>query len=444
MKKSTFGWKFLWVFLGWAALTWVGFAQPNPADLDGDGFVNLFDLTFLTERWLSADCAADSRCEGADIDGNGQVDLADFSILTRSWSTELPVWADEFSGTSLDLQKWTVYNKADGTDCWYAPKNIEVSDGCLKIYSFEEFYNGRRWTGGYIDTENKYNPQYKYLVARIRHSFANSYIWATWWTVGWNGSLIWPPEFDICEFQGGPGERSPGQWYHWDENGKDTWLGCSAPVDESRWHTYGVYWNENTPPVFYINGIVSCRPAGPVSGALFPMKLKLTSSPNSRTRVPGCPLAVFEVDYVRVYDNPPPPPPPPPGLVSRYKPAFASSVQPGNEIAYANDGSLNTRWAADSASYPQWWKVDLGTVYNLSRADIFWYNSASRAYRYRIEVSTDDVVYTTAVNRTSNSTYGDTSDSFTAAARYIRITITGCSNPSGYASMYEVNIYGRD
>jgi hypothetical protein len=174
-----------------------------------------------------------------------------------------------------------------------------------------------------------------------------------------------------------------------------------------------------------------------------PMKLKLTSSPNSANRYSGCLLGDFEVDYVRVYDAPPPPPPPPPGVVSQYKPATASSAESGNPAANANDGGPTTRWAASSTAYPQWWKVDLGASYNLTRTDINWYNSSSRAYKYKIEVSPDNIAYTTVVDKTGNTTYGDTSDSFTATGRYVRITVTGCTSGSVFASAYEIKVYGN-
>ena len=129
-------------------------------------------------------------------------------------------------------------------------------------------------------------------------------------------------------------------------------------------------------------------------------------------------------------------------LLSQGKAATASSYQAGNLVANANDGNLSTRWAAVDGTYPQWWKVDLGVGYQLSRVDINWYNSSSRAYKYRIEVSNDNVAFTTVVDNTGNTVYGDTSNSFTATARYVRITITGCST-SGYASAYEIKVYGR-
>jgi beta-galactosidase len=138
-----------------------------------------------------------------------------------------------------------------------------------------------------------------------------------------------------------------------------------------------------------------------------------------------------------------PTPTAPPGgsLLSQGKAATASSFQAGNEVAKGNDGSTSTRWAASGATFPQWWKVDLGASYSLSRVDINWYNSATRSFKYKIEVSTDNVTFTTVVDKTGNTTMGDTSDSFSATGRYVRITITGAS--AGWASAYEFKVYGN-
>jgi beta-glucanase (GH16 family) len=141
--------------------------------------------------------------------------------------------------------------------------------------------------------------------------------------------------------------------------------------------------------------------------------------------------------------TPTPTPTAPPGgsLLSQGKAATASSFQAGNEVAKGNDGSTSTRWAASGATFPQWWKVDLGAGYNLSRVDINWYSSATRSFKYKIEVSTDNVTFTTVVDKTGNTATGNTSDSFSATGRYVRITITGAS--AGWASAYEFKVYGN-
>lgn len=216
------------------------------------------------------------------------------------------LWEDNFDGTSVDTSKWEILDEADGSDSWYRPENIAVSDGTLKLYNKEELYNGKHWTGGHIDA--LYYPQYKYLEARVKHSSADTYIWSAWWTVGWaSNTWHWPPEFDICEFQGGGSNKTPGQWYHYlNGSGNHTWTGSDTGMDETQWHTYGIYWDDSNSPVFYVDGSVSNIPGlgsgePPAMGA----KLKLTSSPNSMNRFSGCALGTMEVDWVRVYDEPP-------------------------------------------------------------------------------------------------------------------------------------------
>ena len=245
------------------------------------------------------------------------------------------LWSDEFDGTNVDTTKWTVYNQEDSgdSDCWYTPSNVVVSGGTLKIYSYQQLYNGKHWTGGYIDTApaSSEHPRYQYLEARVRITPADSYVWATWWTVGWNGSLIWPPEFDICEYQGAT-NKSPGQTYHYTSS---SYVGWSTGVDETQWHTYGVYWTTNTAPDFYLDGVKVFTATGHTVTNV-DMKLKLTSSPNSNTRFSGCPLGPMEVDYVRVYSGPPsvPPPAAPTGLT-------ATAV---------SSNQINLSWAASTGA----------------------------------------------------------------------------------------------
>ena len=122
--------------------------------------------------------------------------------------------------------------------------------------------------------------------------------------------------------------------------------------------------------------------------------------------------------------------------------ATADSSDDGvNVPANGNDGDLTTRWAASTGTYPQWWAVDLGDKYILQSATIDWYNAASRYYQYDIQVSSDGVNYTTVVNKTGNTTMGNTTDTFSATNRYVRVYVTGAS--AGYASFYECQLFGN-
>jgi F5/8 type C domain len=125
--------------------------------------------------------------------------------------------------------------------------------------------------------------------------------------------------------------------------------------------------------------------------------------------------------------------------------ATASSSQANHPAADANDyeSSSPTRWAASSSRYPQTWTVDLGMDYYLDSMQINWYNNDSRSYQYKIGVSEDGNTFQTILDRTRNTNRGITSDSLSGFNRYVRVTITGCSDHDGYASMWDCSIIGH-
>ncbi len=135
------------------------------------------------------------------------------------------------------------------------------------------------------------------------------------------------------------------------------------------------------------------------------------------------------------------PPAVPAGLLSQFRPVTASSFQGGFFPESANDGKTSvTRWTANGGAYPQWWRVDLGSTCNLTNATISWFNGV--AFQYRLETSTDDVNYSTLVDATANAVQNTTSDNFSTAARFIRVTVTGVTPSGGWAAFYECQIFG--
>ncbi|HSY18089.1 MAG TPA: DUF5010 domain-containing protein [Candidatus Acidoferrales bacterium] len=131
-----------------------------------------------------------------------------------------------------------------------------------------------------------------------------------------------------------------------------------------------------------------------------------------------------------------------PALLSAAQAVTASSFQTGNGPFQGNDGNLLTRWAANGAIFPSWWRVDLGTNYALGTAIIDWYGAGGRSYPYRIETSTNDINYLTVVDKTGNTSVDNSTDTFSAVARYVRITVTGGSQVGGFPSFFECKIYG--
>ena len=128
--------------------------------------------------------------------------------------------------------------------------------------------------------------------------------------------------------------------------------------------------------------------------------------------------------------------------IGQGKAASASSTQSGKPASMGNDGSTTTRWCASNGSVPQWWKVDLGSSRTISGSEVMWEKSGV-IYKYRVQTSTDNVNWTTRVDKTSNtSTAQIQSHSFSATARYARIYVT--SLPSGtWASLYEFRVFGQ-
>jgi hypothetical protein len=126
------------------------------------------------------------------------------------------------------------------------------------------------------------------------------------------------------------------------------------------------------------------------------------------------------------------------------KPATADSEQAsrGNTASKGNDGNSSTRWCANDGRLNHWWKVDLGASYTLTGTKVRF--QFARNYRYKIEVSTDNINWTIVVNRTTTTSTAQTrQDSFSATGRYVRITYTGLLwYPATWASHYEFEVYG--
>jgi rhamnogalacturonyl hydrolase YesR/regulation of enolase protein 1 (concanavalin A-like superfamily) len=122
------------------------------------------------------------------------------------------------------------------------------------------------------------------------------------------------------------------------------------------------------------------------------------------------------------------------------KPVSFSSQQTGNEATHAVDGDISTRWSADT--YPEWIQVDLGSIYNINKTELVPY--LDRAYRYKIEISTDNTNFIQVVDRTANTVGGSLlTDTFTAqSARFVKLTVTGVYNDATtWSSINEFRVF---
>jgi hypothetical protein len=87
----------------------------------------------------------------------------------------------------------------------------------------------------------------------------------------------------------------------------------------------------------------------------------------------------------------------------------------------------------------------LGQSTNIGKVVALWGDWFYRdwAYQYTIGVSENGATFTTVVDRTGNTTAGETTDTFSAQGRYVRITIVA-GNPSAYVAAREFKVYGDD
>ncbi|MCD9025392.1 DUF7402 domain-containing protein [Cohnella silvisoli] len=114
-----------------------------------------------------------------------------------------------------------------------------------------------------------------------------------------------------------------------------------------------------------------------------------------------------------------------------------SSTFTGFPAGNATDGDGTTRWSSAASGGTEWFKVDLGQNQTVSGVNIDW--SIHYATNYTIEVSTDDVNYTTVFTKTGNVSTNITNSFPTTSARYVRITMTS-GNAANY-SFYDFSVF---
>ena len=118
------------------------------------------------------------------------------------------------------------------------------------------------------------------------------------------------------------------------------------------------------------------------------------------------------------------------------RPITFTSQQVGNEARHIDDGDVTTRWSA--SPFPQAVTIDLGADYRVSNSMVVPYQD--RAYRYRIDVSTDGHAYTTVATVDLPNAEGPSSVVFPKIdARWVRIqTMSSYSTSTVAVEPFEV------
>lgn len=163
------------------------------------------------------------------------------------------VWSDEFDGDSLNMDNWTA-EIGRGNNGWgnneqqyYTgnQENLDISNGTLKIHALRS--SSYRYTSSRIITKHKKFFTYGKFEAKMKlPSFTGA--WPAFWTLGENiDSVSWPAcgEMDIMEAINT--DQNVFANLHWSNNGyqADTQGIKYDVVDKTKWHTYGMEWEEN-------------------------------------------------------------------------------------------------------------------------------------------------------------------------------------------------------
>jgi len=148
------------------------------------------------------------------------------------------VFADDFSGRTLDPDKWRFYWGVPGGDPagWFDPRHVTVSGGKLIISAYRDRRDHGRWaTGGLSSSPGLVQRYGKYLVRfRLDPGIGVSHAILL---AAANGS--WPPELDFSEDNGSERVRTLVTLHY---GRRDNHINALLNVNLTRWHTLGVEW----------------------------------------------------------------------------------------------------------------------------------------------------------------------------------------------------------
>ncbi|WP_284043205.1 chitosanase [Actinoplanes sp. M2I2] len=127
-------------------------------------------------------------------------------------------------------------------------------------------------------------------------------------------------------------------------------------------------------------------------------------------------------------------------LISRGRPAAASSATGGDVAERANDASTVTRWASVAGPGTQWVRVDLGSAQRIDRVRLQW--SGTYAKTYRVQASADGSNWTDLYVTRAGNGGADDLKRLNGTGRYLRVLATQRARPTGGYALTDVRAYG--
>lgn len=242
----------------------------------------------------------------------------------------IPVFADEFNGSSLDLSKWEVMigdGCSYGLCGWgnnelqsYQTANATVANGLLTITAKKERSGSKAYTSARLRTLNQ-GGQWTHgrFEARIK-TVSGKGMWPAFWMLP-NTTVAWPAsgEIDIQETTGQRSMFNYGTTHYGASNAAHQQLGSAVYTQPDSWadsfHIYAAEWTTNKISWFIDNMLyATVTPANMASASdwtfenyAYYLILNLAVGGTLGGAVDATALPqTMQVDYVRVYATPQP------------------------------------------------------------------------------------------------------------------------------------------
>ena len=214
------------------------------------------------------------------------------------------VWEDQFTGNTLDPQKWEVRGVGPRALGFVSPEAVQVEGGFLKLSALKK--DGRILIGA-VGTQNRFMTRYGYFECRAQLQKSPG-IWAAFWIQSphiSNGEdpSLYGAEIDIMEFFKKLGKDIVSHNVHWayGPNQKTTrgMQSYREGVSEG-FHKFALEW---TPEkyVFFVDGYKYYEVTNGLSKIeeymILSMEIPSDEKDIKNTIFPD----VFIVDYVKVY-----------------------------------------------------------------------------------------------------------------------------------------------
>lgn len=212
------------------------------------------------------------------------------------------VFNDDFSGSSLDITKWSNgtypwgsrWNAGTDEVQWFDPAAISFSNSIMTITAQvmnDPQGSGRTIRAGIIHSHGHYDPTYGWFECRMKMPAGalDSSVWPAFWLAP--SSFAWPPEIDVMEYYGGSTQADAN--YHYG-GGLQTGP-LSIDINDGDWNVFACNWRAGIID-FYYNGTKGYTVTTQISTVPMYLLINLAISPGYNSAV--YPLNI-QVDWVR-------------------------------------------------------------------------------------------------------------------------------------------------